>query len=71
MGNSLLRVEHIDVFYGDFHALWDVSLEVEEAFVVSIIGANGAGKLTLLNTIAGVASHPRGRSIFTAKRSTG
>jgi len=53
VGESLLRVEHIDVYYGDFHALWDVSLEVEEALVVSIIGANGAGKSTLLATIAG------------------
>ncbi len=59
MGNSLLRVEHIDVYYGDFHALWDVSLEVEEALVVSIIGANGAGKSTLLLHLNGLLGLPR------------
>ncbi len=54
MADSLLRVEHVDAFYSDFRALWDISLQAEESFVVSIIGANGAGKSTLLNTIAGV-----------------
>ena len=71
MGNSLLRVEHIDVYYGDFHALWDVSLDVEEALVVSIIGANGAGKSTLLNTIAGVRKPSRGTIDFHGKKITG
>ena len=71
MGNSLLQVEHIDVYYGDFHALWDVSLEVEEAFVVSIIGANGAGKSTLLNTIAGVRKPSQGSIDFHGKKITG
>lgn len=71
MGESLLRVEHIDVYYGDFHALWDVSIEVEEAFVVSIIGANGAGKSTLLNTIAGVRKPSRGTIDFHGKKIAG
>ncbi len=68
MGNELLRVEHMDVHYGDFHALWDVSLTVEEAQVVSIIGANGAGKSTLLNTIAGVKKPSRGEVRFRGNR---
>jgi branched-chain amino acid transport system ATP-binding protein len=71
VGNSLLRVEHVDVYYGDFHALWDVSLDVEEALVVSIIGANGAGKSTLLNTIAGVRKPSRGTIDFHGKKMTG
>ena len=71
MGTSLLRVEHIDVHYGDFHALWDVSLDVEEAQVVSIIGANGAGKSTLLNTIAGVKKPSRGTVQFRGKQING
>ena len=71
MATPLLRVDHIDVFYGDFHALWDVSLEVEEAFVVSIIGANGAGKSTLLNTISGVLKPARGTVEFHGKRIDG
>ncbi len=71
MAGSLLRVEKIDVFYHDFHALWDVSLEVEEGFVVSIIGANGAGKSTLLNTIAGVLRPSAGTIEFHGKRING
>ena len=61
----------IDVHYGDFHALWDVSLDVEEAQVVSIIGANGAGKSTLLNTIAGVKKPSRGTVQFRGNRING
>ena len=68
MVDPLLRVEHVDAFYGDFHALWDISLQAEESFVVSIIGANGAGKSTLLNTIAGVLPPSRGTIEFRGKR---
>ena len=68
MADSLLRVEHVDAFYGDFHALWDISLQAEKSFVVSIIGANGAGKSTLLNTIAGVLPPSRGTIEFRGKR---
>jgi branched-chain amino acid transport system ATP-binding protein len=71
MVQSLLRVQNIDVFYHDFHALWNVSLEVEEALVVSIIGANGAGKSTLLNTIAGVLSPSSGTIEFHNKKING
>ncbi len=49
----ILNVDQIDVYYGDFHALWDVSLEINKGDIVSIIGANGAGKSTLMYTIAG------------------
>jgi branched-chain amino acid transport system ATP-binding protein len=68
---TLLRVQNIDVFYHDFHALWDVSIEVEEALVVSIIGANGAGKSTLLNTIAGVLRPSTGTIEFHDKKING
>jgi len=71
VGNSLLRVENLDVYYHDFHAIWDVSLDVEEALVVSIIGANGAGKSTLLNTIAGVKKPSRGTVQFHGNRIDG
>ena len=49
----ILKIDDIDVFYGDFHALWDVSLSISKGDIVSIIGANGAGKSTLMYTIAG------------------
>jgi len=55
-----LKVKGIDVHYGDFQALWEVSLNAEEGKIASIIGANGAGKSTLLNTIAGLFSPTRG-----------
>jgi branched-chain amino acid transport system ATP-binding protein len=51
---SLLEVERVSSFYGDFQALNDVSLTVDESETLAIIGANGAGKSTLLNIIVGI-----------------
>jgi branched-chain amino acid transport system ATP-binding protein len=50
---NVLRVVEIEVFYGQFQALFGVSLEVEVGETVAIIGANGAGKTTLMRAIAG------------------
>ena len=50
----MLRVENLDVFYGDAQALEDVSIEVAEGTIVTIVGANGAGKTSLIRTIAGM-----------------
>jgi branched-chain amino acid transport system ATP-binding protein len=50
---SSLEVESIDVYYGDFQALWSLDLRVEAGGTLAIIGANGAGKSTLLGAIAG------------------
>src|ERR1041384_4964153 len=50
----MLSVENIDVFYGDAQALDGVSLDVEEGAIVAIVGANGAGKTSLIRTIAGM-----------------
>jgi branched-chain amino acid transport system ATP-binding protein len=58
MPEPLLDVRAIDAFYGDFQALFGVSLRVKAGEVVAVIGANGAGKSTLLKTIAGLM-HPR------------
>jgi branched-chain amino acid transport system ATP-binding protein len=60
MAEPALKVSGIDVLYGDFQALWDVSLEVEQGQVVSVIGTNGSGKSTLLNTIAGILRPSKG-----------
>jgi branched-chain amino acid transport system ATP-binding protein len=52
MPEPLLDVRALDGFYGDFQALFGVSLHVAPGEVVAVIGANGAGKSTLLNCIA-------------------
>jgi len=60
----MLRVENLDVFYGDVQALDSVSLEVEEGAIVAIVGANGAGKTTLIRALAGMRRELRGRIAF-------
>ena len=60
----MLRVEGLDVFYGDVQALDGVALEIEEGAIVAIVGANGAGKTTLIRTIAGMHRQSRGRIDF-------
>jgi len=51
---SLLEVEAINTYYGESHVLFDVSLHVEEGEVVALLGRNGSGKTTTMNTIVGV-----------------
>ncbi len=60
----MLRVENLDVFYGDAQALDDVSLEIPEGSIVAIVGANGAGKTSLIRTIAGMHKPARGRIFY-------
>ncbi len=62
--DALLKISSIDTFYGGFHALWDVSLEVRPGEIVALVGANGAGKSTLLNTISGLVRPARGSVHF-------
>jgi branched-chain amino acid transport system ATP-binding protein len=62
MSGPLLALESIQAGYGDFQALFDISLEVQEGGVVSLIGANGAGKSTTLRVISGLV-RPRGGAI--------
>jgi branched-chain amino acid transport system ATP-binding protein len=60
----MLRVENLDVYYGDAQALDGVSIEVDEGAIVAIVGANGAGKTSLIRTIAGMLRPARGRIEF-------
>src|SRR5512146_197761 len=60
--SPVLKIRAIDAFYGDFQALFGVSLSVDTGQVVAVIGANGAGKSTLLKCVAGLM-HPRGGQI--------
>jgi branched-chain amino acid transport system ATP-binding protein len=61
---SLLSVESLDVFYGDVQAVRKVSFTVEEGEVVTLIGANGAGKSTTLRAVAGLLAPRAGRVVF-------
>ena len=60
----MLRLENVDVFHGDAQALDSVSLEVEQGAIVAIVGANGAGKTSLIRTIAGIHKPACGRIVF-------
>ena len=60
----MLQVEKLSVFYGDAQALDEVSLSVAEGAIVAIVGANGAGKTSLIRTIAGMHRPASGRIVF-------
>jgi branched-chain amino acid transport system ATP-binding protein len=64
MPEPLLEVRALDAFYGDFQALFGVSLNVAPGEVVAVIGANGAGKSTLLKCIAGAIRSRRDAVLF-------
>lgn len=61
---SVLELQDVDVFYGDFQALFKVSFKVEEGQTFACIGANGGGKSTLLRTIAGLQRPASGQVLF-------
>ena len=60
----MLRIENLDVLYGDAQALDGVSLDIAEGSIVAIVGANGAGKTSLIRTIAGMHRPARGRVLY-------
>jgi branched-chain amino acid transport system ATP-binding protein len=63
----LLKVSNIDVFHSTFQALWDISLEVRNGEMLALIGANTAGKSTLLDTISGLLHPTKGKIEFEGK----
>ncbi|HYM59724.1 MAG TPA: ABC transporter ATP-binding protein [Thermoanaerobaculia bacterium] len=67
----MLEVDGIDVFYGNVQALWDVSFRVEEGEIVTLIGANGAGKSTTLKTVCGLLAPKKGKIAFAGVDITG
>lgn len=68
---SSLQVEHLDVFYGDVQAVWNVSFHVDAGEIVTLVGANGAGKTTTLRTLAGLLRPRAGRVLFDGQDVTG
>ncbi len=60
----MLKVEGIQTFYGNIQALHDVSIEIKESEIITLIGANGAGKSTTLMSISGVEPARHGKIIF-------
>jgi branched-chain amino acid transport system ATP-binding protein len=71
LANPLLNVDVLNVYYGDAQALWDISFHVEESDIYSIIGSNGAGKSTILKTLAGLLSPSSGKIEFLGSRVDG
>jgi branched-chain amino acid transport system ATP-binding protein len=66
----MLSVRNLDLFYGDAQALADVSLEVGQGEIVAIVGANGAGKSSLIRCIAGMEAPRSGKVLFQQKEIT-
>ena len=64
MSDMMLKVDNINVYYGQIHTLKDVSIEVKKGEIVALIGANGAGKTTTLRTIPGLLRSKTGRIEF-------
>jgi len=65
---ALLRIDDIHVAYGGIQALQGVSLHIEDGEIVTIIGANGAGKSSLLNAISAVVPYNRGEIVYQGRR---
>lgn len=64
----MLELRNIDVYYGNIHALKNLSLKVNEGEIVTLIGANGAGKSTTLKTISGLLKPKKGEVLFNGER---
>jgi branched-chain amino acid transport system ATP-binding protein len=67
----MLSIENLDLYYGDAQALSRVSLEVPKGEIVAIVGANGAGKSSLIRTIAGIEKPRAGKIVFHGKEIQG
>ncbi|MFZ2948016.1 MAG: ABC transporter ATP-binding protein [Desulfuromonadaceae bacterium] len=63
----MLELRNLDVFYGDVQVVWDVSFCVGRGEIAALIGANGAGKSTILKTISGIVKPSKGEIIFDGK----
>ena len=67
MAEPLLEIVKLDVFYGDAQAIWDVSFSVDKGAIVALVGANGAGKTTVLNTISRIIEPRKGKVLWSGR----
>jgi branched-chain amino acid transport system ATP-binding protein len=67
----MLEVSQLDTFYGKTQAMWGVSISVDEKQIISLVGANEAGKTTLLKTICGILRPASGSVVFLGSRIDG
>ena len=67
----MLKINDMNVYYGAIHALKGISLEINEGEIVTLIGANGAGKSTTLRTISGLLKPKTGTIEFEGKNIAG
>ncbi|MCQ6267538.1 ABC transporter ATP-binding protein [Fictibacillus sp. WQ 8-8] len=67
----MLKVEDINVYYGNIQALEGISLEINQGEIVTLIGANGAGKSTLLKTVSGLLKPKQGKILYEGKSING
>ncbi|WP_042346977.1 ABC transporter ATP-binding protein [Bacillus massiliigorillae] len=63
----MLKLENVNLFYGEIQALWNLSLEVKEGQIVALLGANAAGKSSTINAISGLEKAQSGRITFFGK----
>lgn len=64
---AMLEIKNLQVYYGVIHAIKDVSFEVNEGEVIALIGANGAGKTTILHTVTGLIAAKNGEVLYEGK----
>lgn len=68
--NPLIRVKNLDLYFGAFHALKDVSVDFHAGELVGLVGDNGAGKTTLIRVLCGIHTPSKGEVYFDGKRVT-
>lgn len=71
MSKTILQLENVNTYYGKIHALKDVSFEVNEGEIVTLIGSNGAGKTTTLKTISALLKPANGNVVYMGKKVNG
>ncbi|HML40258.1 MAG TPA: ABC transporter ATP-binding protein [Bellilinea sp.] len=67
----MLKIDNIDVYYGDVHVIRDLSMDVKQGELVAVIGGNGAGKTTLIKTISGILKPRKGSITFEGETISG